>query len=155
MSFHVVLRDTFSIQAAVGKNHKGEIKKILTQVKPPCSQVNGEAQAAKLVGVLASSMQLEKFILEGESSSIILALQNSAVRLDFLFEHIVNDTPTSFPASSLWEAKKISRNENFCAFYVIYRATTRVFPSCILSLSFPPSSIPLRGGKDPPPFNPP
>jgi hypothetical protein len=70
--------------------------------------------------------------LEGESSTVILALQNPAFRLDFLFEHVINDTLTSFPVSSLWEARKINTNENFCTHYVAYRAAAKVL------LAFPP-----------------
>jgi hypothetical protein len=91
VSFHDVLRDTFSTQAAVCRNHKGKITQILTQVRPPCNQVNGEAQPTKLAGMVVSSMQLNKFILEGESSTVILALYNSAFSLDFPFDHVFSE----------------------------------------------------------------
>jgi hypothetical protein len=99
--------------------------------------VYGEAQVAKLASVLTSSLQLDKFILEGESSIVVLALQNPALRLDCHFEHIINETLSSFPVSSLWEARKINRSENFCAYYVAYSVATRVFSNCISSLSSP------------------
>jgi hypothetical protein len=114
--------------------------------------VNGEAQVAKLASMLVSSMQLNKFILEGESSTVISALHNSAFRLDFPYDHVISDTLLSFPVSSLWEARKISRNENFCSHYVAYRAAARVPLGCIPSLSFPPSSIQIYSEKDPPPL---
>jgi hypothetical protein len=88
VNFHAAFRETFSTQAAVCKNHKGEIIKTLTLVRPPCNQVNGEAQAAKRASVLASSLQLDEFILEGESFIVVLALQNPAFRLDFHFEYL-------------------------------------------------------------------
>ena len=71
VSFHAIIRNSFSTQATMCRNHKGEISQIVTQVRPPCSQDYGEALAAKLTADLASSLQLEKFILEGESNIVI------------------------------------------------------------------------------------
>jgi hypothetical protein len=56
VSFNAIIRNSFSIQAAVCRNNRGEIRQILTQIRPPCSQVNGEALVAKLAAKLASSM---------------------------------------------------------------------------------------------------
>jgi hypothetical protein len=137
VNFHAAFRETFSTQVAVCKNHKGEIIKILTLVRPPCSQVNGEAQATKLASVFASSLQLDEFILEGESSIVVLALQNPAFRLDFHFEHVINNTLSSFPVPSFWKGRKINRNENLCDHYVAYRTAARVLLGCIPSLSSP------------------
>jgi hypothetical protein len=53
--------------------------------------VNGEAQATKLAGVVVSSMQLNKFILEGESSTVISTLYNSTFSLDFPFDHVFSE----------------------------------------------------------------
>ena len=58
--------------------------------------MNGEALAAKLVGVLVSSMQLNKFILEGESFIVISALHTLAFRLDSTFDHVIKDTLLCF-----------------------------------------------------------
>jgi hypothetical protein len=116
----------------------------LTQIRPHCSQLNAEALAAKLAAELASTMQLKKFILEGESSTIIAALHNQVTSLDSMFNQVIKDTFLSFSDSSLWEARKIFRNENFCAHDVAYRAMARVPPGSIPSL-FPPP---------PPQFNP-
>ena len=133
----------------------GEIRQILTQIRPPCNQENGETLAAKLEAELTSSMQLKKFILEEESSTVIVALHNVVSSLDSNFNQVIKDTLLSFSDSSLWEARKIFRNETFCAHYVAYRATARVPPGCIPSLfSSPPSSIPISSGKDPPPCTP-
>ena len=93
---------------------------------------------------------MEKFILEGDSSIVVLALQNPALRLDWHFEHIINETSSSFLVSSLWEVRKINKSANFSAHYVAYRAAARVLPGCIPSLSSPPSSISICSGKDPP-----
>ena len=61
------------------------------QVRPPCSLVYGEALVAHLAGVLASSLQLDKFILEGDSSIVVSALQNPSLSLDWHIEHIISD----------------------------------------------------------------
>ena len=116
--------------------------------------MNGEALAAKLAAELVSSMQLNKFILEGESSTVISALHNSAFRLDSPFDHVIKDTLLSFSDSSLWEARKIFKNENLCAHYMAYMAMARVPRAAFPPFSPPPSSIPICSGKDPPPFTP-
>ena len=152
VNFDAAIRENFSIQAAICRNSKGMIIKILTQVRPPCSPVYGEALVVKLAGVLASSLQLEKFILGGDSSIVVLTLQNPTLRLDWHLEHIINETLSSFLVSFLWEARKINRSANFCAHYVAYRAAATVLPGCIPSLSSPPSSILICNGKIHPPF---
>jgi hypothetical protein len=154
ISFKAIIKNFFSIQVAVCKNNRGEIMQILTQIRPLCSQLNAEALAANLAAQLALTMQLKKFILEGESSTVIAALHNQVTSLDSMFNQVIKDTFLSFLDSSLWEAKKISRNENFCAHDVAYRAAARVPPGCIPSLFSPPSSIPICNGKDPPPSTP-
>jgi hypothetical protein len=82
-------------------------------------------------------MKLNKFIIEGVSNVIMSTLKSPTLIRDAHIEHVIQETITSFPLSSLWEAKNISRSKNFCALYVAYRATARVLPSCILSLVSP------------------
>jgi hypothetical protein len=96
----------------------------------------------QLVGALSTSLKIDKFILEGDSSLVVSALQNLTLVIDWHIENVINDTISSFAASSLWETKKINRSANFCAYYVVYRATARVFPDCILSLVSPPTLFP-------------
>jgi hypothetical protein len=95
-------------------------------------------------------MKLNNFILEGVSHVITDALMSPALNTNALFYHVIQETITRFPPSSLWEAKYISRSQNFCALYVAYRAAARVLPGCIPSLNSLPSSIPICSGKDPP-----
>jgi hypothetical protein len=118
------------------------IIKMISQFRPSCIPIYGAALAAHLAGFLASSLKLNKFILEGVSNVIMSALKSPTLFRDGQIEHVIHDTITSFPPSSLWEAKNISRSANFCAFYVAYRATARVLSDCIPSLVCPPSSIP-------------
>jgi hypothetical protein len=87
VNFDAVTREDYSTQAAVCKNFNGEIIKTFSQVNPPCNPVYGKAQAAKLVGVLAKSLHLEKFILEGDSALVVLALQNPDLSVGWHIEH--------------------------------------------------------------------
>ena len=65
MNFDAAIKENLSTQAAVCRNSNGVIIKILTQVSPPCSPVYGEALAAKLAGVLASSLQWKSLSWKG------------------------------------------------------------------------------------------
>jgi hypothetical protein len=135
VNFDAVFRDDFSTQAAVCRNSNGEIIKSLSQVSPPCSPVYGEAQATKLAGALAKSLHLEKFILEGDSALVVIALQNPVLSMDWHIDKLIHEALASIQVSSLWEARKINRSANFCAQYVAYRAAARVIPSCITFFS--------------------
>ena len=114
----------------------GEIRQILTQIRSPCNQVNGEALTAKL----ASFMQLKQFSLERESSTIIATLHNVVPSLDSTSDHVMKDILLSFLDSSLWEAKKIPKNK-ICApiMWLIgpQQGSLRLHSLLILSLSPP------------------
>ena len=150
VNFDATIREDFSTQAAVYRNSNGLIIKMLYQVRPPYSLVYGEALVTQLASALATSLKLDKFILEGDSSIVVLALQNPTFVIDWHIENVINDTISNFSA----KARKIKRSTNFCTHYVIYRATTKVFPSCISSLVSPLNSIFICGKKDPPPTSP-
>jgi hypothetical protein len=137
------------LQERQSENHQD-----VHSVSPPCSSTYGAALAAHLAALLASSMKLNNFIL-GVFHVITDALMSPALNNNAHIYHVIQATITSFPPSSFWEAKYISRSENFCALYVAYRAVARVLPGCIPSLFSPPSFIPICSGKDPPHYNPP
>jgi hypothetical protein len=155
INYDAVSSEDFSTHAAVCRNSKGKIIRMLTQFRPPCSSTYDAALAAHLAALLAYSMKLNNFISEGVSHEITDALMSPALNTNAPFYHVIQETITSFPPSSLWEAKYISRSQNFCALYVAYRAAARVLPGCIPSLNSPPSSIPICSGKDPPLYSPP
>ena len=96
----------------------------------------GEALAAKLAGALAISLHLHKFILEGDSALVVLALQILALSVDWHIENIIHDTLASFQVSFFWEARKINRSTNLCACYVAY-CRDKVYPG-LNSLLFSP-----------------
>jgi hypothetical protein len=56
----------------------------------------GKALAAKLAGALATSLHLDKFILEGDSALVVLALQIPTLSVDWHIEHIIHDTMANF-----------------------------------------------------------
>ena len=101
LNFDAISSEDFSTQAAVCRNFSGKIIKMITQFRPPCSPVYGAALAAHLAGFLASSMKLNKFILEGVSNVIMSAFKSPTLFRDGCIEHIIHDTITSFPPSSL------------------------------------------------------
>jgi hypothetical protein len=133
------------------RNNKGEIRHILTQIGPPFSQVNGEALAAKLATELAFSMQLNQFILEGESSTVIAALNSVIPSLDSTFDHFIKDILLSFSDSSLWEATKSPEMKISTPIMWFIGPRQAAFPPYSPP---PPSSIPICSGKDPPPCTP-
>ncbi|XP_059460221.1 uncharacterized protein LOC132189495 [Corylus avellana] len=150
VNFDTTIRDLFSVQAAVCRNSQGIIVKALSQVRPPCDPTFGEAQAALLAASLIVSLHLKNFILEGDSSIVISSLQHLTIVLDWKIEHVISDTISLLPISSIWEARKVHRSANFCALHVAYRAAARVISNYIPSLFSPPISIPICSGKDPP-----
>jgi hypothetical protein len=54
INFDIAIRDIFSAQPAVCRNHKGQIIKLVTQVNQFCQPYMGEALAAQLAVSLAS-----------------------------------------------------------------------------------------------------
>jgi hypothetical protein len=137
INFDAAIREDFSTQATVCRNSNGEIIQILTQVRPSCSPIYGEALAAQLASHLAASLQLDHFIIEGDSAIVILSIQNPALRIDWHIEHVICETLSNFQVSSNSEARKVNKSANFCAHYAAYRAADTVIPGCILS-SFSP-----------------
>jgi len=65
INFDTAIRDSFSLQAAVCRNHNGQIIQLVTQVSQPCHPNMGEALAARLAVSLAISLCLNHLIIEG------------------------------------------------------------------------------------------
>jgi hypothetical protein len=79
INFDTAIREPFSAQSVVCRDHIGFILKAVSQISPPCSPNYGEAQGGLLVASLASSLQLHKFVLEGDSQMVISALKHPAL----------------------------------------------------------------------------
>jgi hypothetical protein len=60
-----------------------------SQLSPPCHPNYGEALAAKLAVSLASSLQLGRFILEGDSQVVLPALQNPYFTQDWRISSLI------------------------------------------------------------------
>ena len=137
INFDAAIKEDFPTQAVVCRNSNGEIIKILTQVRPPCSPVYGEALATQLADVLANSLQLDQFILEGDSAIVILSLNDPTLSLYWHIEHVMYETLSNFQVFSHWEVRKINKSAKFCTHYAAYKAVAMVLPGCIPSLSSP------------------
>jgi hypothetical protein len=82
INFDTTIRDTYSAQAAVCHNHYGHIIKMNSQISLMCLPNMGEALASRLTTSLASSLNTKRFIIEGDSKIVILALQQPNIAQD-------------------------------------------------------------------------
>jgi hypothetical protein len=79
INFNTTIRDSFSCQAAICRDHMGKFIKMSSQIQSNCSPNKGEALAAHLAVSLATSLHLNQFIIEGDSQVVILALQQPTI----------------------------------------------------------------------------
>jgi hypothetical protein len=117
INFDTAIRDHFSTQAAICRDHTGFILKAVSQISPPCSPSYGEAQGALLAASLASSLHLSQFVIEGDSYCYF-CFTVPCYHHYWHIEWLIKDTLALLPPSSKWEAKKINRSANFCAYHV-------------------------------------
>jgi hypothetical protein len=75
INFDTAIHDSFSCQAAICRDHEGNLIQMTTQIQSNCSPNKGETLAAHLAVSLASSLHLDRFVIEGDSQVVILALQ--------------------------------------------------------------------------------
>jgi hypothetical protein len=111
-----------------------------------------EALAARLAASLAVSLNLRDFSLEGDSITVILALQDLSQILDWKIADLISDSVSIIPSSSIWKVRKVHRSANFCAHHVAYWAAANVHSGCIPTYFSPSPSFPICSGKDPPSF---
>jgi hypothetical protein len=155
INFDTAIRDEFSSQAAICRNSNGKIIKILAQIRPTCSPAYGEAQAALLASFLAVSLNLDNFVLERDSATVIIALQDPSIILDWQHDHIICNIFSLIPVSFTWKARKVSRSANLCALYMANRAAVGFISNGIPSLSSPLFPFLFVVEKIPPPPPPP
>jgi hypothetical protein len=79
INYNIAIQESFSAQAAVLRDSSGTITHCSSFISPPCVAIYGEALAALLVAKLALSLHTTFFILEGDSLTVILALQNPII----------------------------------------------------------------------------
>jgi hypothetical protein len=150
-NFDTAIRDTFSAQAVVCRNHQGHIIHMISQISPPCLPNYGEALAARLAASLACSLNSNNYIIEGDSQVVISSLQHPQNPLDWRISPIIYDIIGSIPASISWSVRKVNRSANFCAHAVAHWAAAKSFSGRIPTVPPPLSSVPIVSGKDPPP----
>ncbi|GLT68009.1 hypothetical protein SLA2020_402740 [Shorea laevis] len=91
INFDTAIRNSYSAQAAVCRNHHGNIIQIVTEISPPCSPNTGEAIAARLAFQLASSLHLNRVIFEGDSQVVISGLSNPVITQDWRIHSLINN----------------------------------------------------------------
>ena len=94
-------------------------------ISPPCSPNMGEALAAQLAILVTRSLSLDKFILKGDSLVVIQVLNTPFSYQDWKISPVIMTSLYNIPSNSLWEAKKININANFCAHSVARWAVAR------------------------------
>jgi len=94
--------------------------KMTSRSQPNYTPNKGEALVARLATSLASSLYLKKFIPEGDSQAVILALQQPTIIQDWHIIDIIQDSLDSIPSDSSWSAWKVNRSANFSAHYVAH-----------------------------------
>jgi hypothetical protein len=131
---------SFSVQATICRN--GKIVKALYQYSPPYKDLYNEAQAALLAAVLARSLNLNKFSIEGHAPTVIYSIQQPSLMVDKHLISIISSIVSLMPLASLWYARNVTRSENFCSLFMAKWAAARVTSGCIPTL-FTPLSPPL------------
>jgi hypothetical protein len=114
---------------------------MVTEINPPCSPNIGEAIAARLAFQLASSLNLNRVIIEGDSQIVISGLSNPVITQDWRIHSLIINIIDSIPTGLLWKARKINRSANFCAHSVAHWAAARSFSGSIPTLSLSPSIV--------------
>jgi hypothetical protein len=90
INYDTAIRDSFSAQAAVIRDSTGTITHCSSLISPLCIAVYGEALVALLATNLALSLHAPSFILEGDSTTVTLALQNHLITQDWRISHLLS-----------------------------------------------------------------
>ncbi|XP_062145395.1 uncharacterized protein LOC133852645 [Alnus glutinosa] len=140
-------RELRQVQAAVIRNSSGTITHCTSLISPPCTAVIGEALAALLAIKLAISTHATSFILEGDSTTVTLALQNPLIKKDWRIAATVSMIHSLIPSTTSWSASSVNRSANFCAHHVAKWAASKFFSGCIPVSSFSLGSFSSCFGK--------
>jgi hypothetical protein len=84
---------------------------------------------------LASSLHLDRFVIEGDSHIVIIALQQPTIVQDWRITDIIQQTLYMFPSDSFLSARKVNRSANFSAHYEAHWVAARFMSSSILTPS--------------------
>jgi hypothetical protein len=81
INFDIAIRDFFSAQAVVCRNHNGHIIRTVSQISLPCLP-NFDEALATLLAVFLDSFHLDSFIIKGDSQVNIMAFQHPCLSQD-------------------------------------------------------------------------
>jgi hypothetical protein len=136
INYDTAIRPSFSAQGAVIRNSSGVVIHCSSFISSPCSALIGEARAALLVAQLALSLRISSFILERDSLTVILVLQNPSITQDWRIASTISHIYSIIPPTSSWSASHVNRSANFCSHHVASWAqpdfTLAAFPSPLL-----------------------
>jgi hypothetical protein len=118
VNYDTTIRQDFSAQAAVCRDSRGTIIGCFTLISPPCSPVFGETTTALLACCLAISLELQHFILEGDSFVVTLSLHNPNLTQDWRISSVISHIFFDTPSTTSWSASHVNRSANFCAHHV-------------------------------------
>ena len=138
INFDTAIRDSFSAQAVVCRDSRGQVLHLSSQISLPCSPNVGEAWPAQLACFIASSLSYDMFILEGDSEVVVHALNNPNSVRDWRISSVILNSLDSIPFTSVWEVRKIKRSANFYGHSAARWAAARSHSDSI-SFSFIPS----------------
>ncbi|KAF5475078.1 hypothetical protein F2P56_006923, partial [Juglans regia] len=96
-------------------NESGETIFALTDHIPNVSSNLGETMASLMAISKAKRLGLKKIILEGDSSTTITAINNSADEDDWITSPIIKDIKHHLLSFEVWKVRKIHRSKNRCA----------------------------------------
>jgi hypothetical protein len=137
INFDTAIRDSFLVQATLCRSSDGNIIHMASLISPPFSLNMGEALVAQLAISVNGSLNLDQFILEGDFEVVIQAINFPFSNQDWRISPVIMSSLKSIPSNSLWEARKINRNANFCAHSMARCAAARsYFGSILISISF-------------------
>jgi hypothetical protein len=99
INFDTAIRDNFSAQVAVCRDHSGSIISACSQISPSCDPLYGEALAAFLAASLAASLKLNSFSIEGDSLIVISALQAPSPVHNWQIQRVIANSLNTIHAS--------------------------------------------------------
>lgn len=108
----------FLAQAAVIRSFSRLVIGCCYLISPLCSALYGEARVALLAARLATSLNITSFILEGDSLTVSLALQNPTIIQDWRIASMISQIRSIIPSSTSWSVSHINRSANFYTHHV-------------------------------------
>lgn len=87
----VAIRDSYAVIAAVARNSAGQVIGAMVQKLDPVSPLEGEVETAKLGVKLACDQRFQQVILEGDSETVMKAIQSWPHPVDWRIDLAVKE----------------------------------------------------------------